>query len=312
MRRRIFIGSSTESKSVADIVFQRLSNDYECVLWYDSFFDFNKQTYEVLTKKAITFDFAIYIGGIDDQVTRIKIRTKKKAPRDNVYLEFGLYAGILSPARSFFMIHKDCKIASDLMGLTLLYFSNSEDSIIKCCDQIKVALQQEQQKSRIQLLPSTSLAVGYYYNFLKVLSNILCSASNIEIEKQFSCHFKKIELHVLVPNDVAVDWESWALNFYREIKAEKYTLEGNLRSIGILVDKSKLKQENVLCILDVPQTLRASFAAVNLALGNGCVGPDETEVIAKKREVDNFCVTLRQLAKSDAFLSKALKIRQVD
>lgn len=312
LKSRVFIGSSTESKHIANIVFQELTNDYECVLWYDSFFNLNQQTYEVLAKNAIAFDFAIYIGGKDDLVTRIECKTKKKSPRDNVYLEFGLYAGILSPARSFFIIHEDCEISSDLIGLTLLHFSDNEDSVVRCCDKIKVTLQQEKQKSRIQLLPSTSLAVGYYYNFLKILSQILCSANYNRLQKQVRYHFKKIELEILIPNDVGVDWESWALNFYRKVEAKKITLNGNLRSIGVVIDKRKLSHENVLHILDVPQTLRASFAAVNLVLGKDNIGPDKIEQAAKQREVDNFCATLRQLTKRDAYLSEILQIRRID
>lgn len=312
MKPRIFIGSSTESKRIADKVAQELANDYECVLWYDSFFDLNMQTYQVLAKNAIAFDFAIYIGGQDDLVTRIRQGTKKKAPRDNVYLEFGLYAGILSPARSFFMIHENCKIASDLMGLTLLYFSDNKKSITKCCDQIRVALQQERQKNRIQLLPSTSLAVGYYYNFLQNLSQTLSIENREEIEKQLSCHIKKIELEILIPNNLDVDWKSWASAYYQEVDAKSCELKGSLRTIGVLVDKNKLLQENVLHIWDVPQTLRASFVAVNLVLGKDSIGPDKMEQIAKQREVENFCATLMQLTKSDAFLSKILKINHVD
>lgn len=312
MKPRIFIGSSTESKRIADKVAQELANDYECVLWYDSFFDLNMQTYQVLAKNAIAFDFAIYIGGQDDLVTRIRQGTKKKAPRDNVYLEFGLYAGILSPARSFFMIHENCKIASDLMGLTLLYFSDNKKSITKCCDQIRAALQQERQKNRIQLLPSTSLAVGYYYNFLQNLSQTLSIENREEIEKQLSCHIKKIELEILIPNNLDVDWKSWASAYYQEVDAKSCELKGSLRTIGVLVDKNKLLQENVLHIWDVPQTLRASFVAVNLVLGKDSIGPDKMEQIAKQREVENFCATLMQLTKSDAFLSKILKINHVD
>lgn len=312
MKPRIFIGSSTESKHIADKVAQELANDYECVLWYDSFFNLNMQTYQVLAKNAIAFDFAIYIGGPDDLVIRIRQGTKKKAPRDNVYLEFGLYAGILSPARSFFMIHENCKIASDLMGLTLLYFSDNKKSITKCCDQIRAALQQERQKNRIQLLPSTSLAVGYYYNFLQNLSQTLSIENRGEIEKQLSCHIKKIELEILIPNNLDVDWKSWASAYYQEVEAKSCELKGSLRTIGVLVDKNKLLQENVLHIWDVPQTLRASFVAVNLVLGKDSIGPDKMEQIAKQREVENFCATLMQLTKSDAFLSKILKINHVD
>ena len=64
------------------------------------------------------------LGGKDDLSVRLKSRKVKISPRDNIYLEFGLYAGILSPARSYFLIDEKCKIASDLLGITVLrYFA---------------------------------------------------------------------------------------------------------------------------------------------------------------------------------------------
>ena len=49
------------------------------------------------TVRIISFDFAIMIGGVDDFVKRMpKKKYKKYSPRDNVYLEFGLFSGFLS------------------------------------------------------------------------------------------------------------------------------------------------------------------------------------------------------------------------
>ena len=125
MKHRVFIGSSKESEEIAITVSEFLSGDYECVVWNNGFFGINKGTYESLAKNAVAFDYAIYIGGKDDLSVRLKSRKVKISPRDNVYLELGLYAGILSPARSYFLIDEKCKIASDLLGITVLRYSNS-------------------------------------------------------------------------------------------------------------------------------------------------------------------------------------------
>lgn len=47
--------------------------------------------------------------------------------RDNVYLEFGLYAGILTYARCFFLIQEGCQIASDLLGVNVVFFDKMQD-----------------------------------------------------------------------------------------------------------------------------------------------------------------------------------------
>ena len=101
MKPRIFIGSSKESVKIAEKVKSLLDGEYVCQLWCDNFFDLGQCTYHELLKKSLSFDYAIFIGGKDDYVRRESDRTHKYAARDNVYLEFGLYAGILTYARCF-------------------------------------------------------------------------------------------------------------------------------------------------------------------------------------------------------------------
>ncbi|WP_294499543.1 TIR domain-containing protein [uncultured Gemmiger sp.] len=313
MKTRVFIGSSTESRPIAEMVLNQLSQTYDCIIWCgSSFFDINKQTYETLAKKAIAFDFAVYIGGKDDFVVRTKTKSEKYAPRDNIYLEFGLYAGILSPARSFILLHKECKIASDLSGITVLTFSN-EKSVAECCNKIKSAIEQEQEKSRIQLLPSTSLAVGYYYNFLQILSTTLQNINRIKVENRlYSFDLNQIKLDILIPSNINVDWKSWTGNYYRKLGIVNIELPGRPRNFGIVADRKLLKQDHILRLLDVPITLRASFIAVDLVVGKDSIGTDGTEYIAKQKEIDNFCVTLKRLVKKDALLSDILSIQIVD
>lgn len=78
----------------------------------------------------------------------------KLAPRDNVYLEFALYGGILSVSRSFFMMDEKCKAASDLNGGTLFYYNDQEDSIERCCEQLKEYIREEREN---QPDPSASI-----------------------------------------------------------------------------------------------------------------------------------------------------------
>lgn len=183
LKPRIFIGSSSESKEEALLVKQCLEHNYDCIVWIDNFFELNENTYKNLIKQSIGFDYAIFIGGVDDAVTRIMNGKSKFAPRDNVYLEFGLYAGILSSNRSFFIIHKSCSIASDLSGITVLEYNENND-ISRCCKTIETKIQNEEKINRISLLPSTSLAIGYFENFLKRVSKPLYDLKSIEVESK--------------------------------------------------------------------------------------------------------------------------------
>lgn len=65
-------------------------NGRNSVTWEEKF------SWDLKYVDRISFDYAIFIGGKDDYVRRESDRTHKYAARDNVYLEFGLYAGILT------------------------------------------------------------------------------------------------------------------------------------------------------------------------------------------------------------------------
>ena len=70
-------------------------------------FSIGKHFYQELITGIISFDFAVMIGGIDDFVERMPHKTSSKfSPRDNVYLEFGLFSGFLSANRVLFLIHE--------------------------------------------------------------------------------------------------------------------------------------------------------------------------------------------------------------
>ena len=170
MKPQVFIGSSSESVHIAEIVTRVLEPEYECVIWQNGFFELNKSTYDNLVEKSICFDYAVFVGGPDDFVERSSTGEKKVGIRDNVYLELGLYGGILSKERSYFLVHNNCKTATDLMGLTLLYYGD-EKQAEECCKDIKKKIEKEEKLSRITLLPSTSLAFGYYENFLNHLDS---------------------------------------------------------------------------------------------------------------------------------------------
>lgn len=311
LKPRIFIGSSNESEDIASYVCSCLGSDYECVIWKDHFFELNRGTYENLAKNAIAFDYAIYIGGQDDQVIRLGNKKIKIAPRDNVYLEFGLYAGILSPARSYFLIHEECTIASDLLGLTMLRYSDKR-SVRKCCIQIGGKIQEERQLNRIQLLPSTSLAIGYFENFLKNMEYVLLHLKTIEV-----CgHTYYVEkfpqsLEVIIPDTVDIDWEFWAVSYKEKCHLKEAVLDCKLRKVGILLDYDMLLKNHQLRLLDIPQSLRASFRAVGLVLGTDYIGSTKMLEIAKRKEIDNFVLTLENLIKTTAHINTITTIKMI-
>lgn len=311
MKQAIFIGSSAESLETAHQVQEYFKTKYDCLIWIDHFFELNFATYRNLFQKAACFDYAIFIGGKDDAVLRLSTKSKKTAPRDNIYLEFGLYAGILSPARTYFLIHKDCTIASDLHGITLLPYSNKKD-ILGSCEQINSKIQEENKINRISLLPSTSLALGYYENFLIKSAPALFDIKEIEVDGNVhDVEMLPKSLEIIIP-DCDADLQSWAEIYYKQNHAEKIYLDCKLRKMGVLLDRQTLLHKNEVRLIDVPQPLRIAFEAVDMVFGKDYIGSTPFLKRAKRKETNNFVKTLENKIKENSYCTEFVKIKMDD
>lgn len=308
MKQSIFIGSSTESIKTAHQVQEYFKAEYDCFIWTDHFFELNFAAYQNLCQKAACFDYAIFIGGKDDAVLRRSTKSRKTAPRDNIYLEFGLYAGILSPARTYFLIHKDCTIASDLHGITLLPYSNKDD-VLKSCRQIQLKIQEENIINRISLLPSTSLALGYFENFLTEAALALFDIKEIEVDGVVH-NVKKFPktLEVIIP-DCDADLQSWAGIYYKQNYAEKINLDCKLRKMGVLLDRHALLHKKEVRLIDVPQSLQIAFEAVELVFGKDYIGSTKFLERVKRKETYNFVKTLENKIKENSYCREFVKIK---
>lgn len=117
-RARIFIGSSTESKRIADAIQDNLIKDHDVEVWDQDIFALGENQLDSLIRAAKRFDFAIFIAFGDDTEQR---RGRDIAvPRDNVVLEVGLFMGALGRERVFVVAPDDAKLVlpSDLAGIT--------------------------------------------------------------------------------------------------------------------------------------------------------------------------------------------------
>jgi CRP/FNR family transcriptional regulator, cyclic AMP receptor protein len=135
-RPRLFVGSSVEGLPVAEAI--RLAFDHgpaEVVLWSDpgSVFKPSKTPIEDLSAALDHFDFAIFVVTPDDL---LKLRRKTGAPeefeaaRDNVWFEFGLFAGALGRDRVFGVTPRGARMRrpTDLIGVTLLAYDQPADA----------------------------------------------------------------------------------------------------------------------------------------------------------------------------------------
>ena len=82
---------------MAESVQLLLDRDADCTIWNQGFFDLSENTLDALIKSLDEWDFGIFVFSADD-VLKLRERTYS-APRDNVVLEFGLFAGRLGKSR---------------------------------------------------------------------------------------------------------------------------------------------------------------------------------------------------------------------
>ena len=124
MKPRLFLGSSSNSKSLAVALVTALSHKFDVVPWFsDRVFRAGDHILGRLQEKALDCELAVFLLTPDDKVT--SQRTKYHAPRDNVIFELGLFLSPLGGARCFFIVPSDYpsfKTPSDLFGVVSLRY----------------------------------------------------------------------------------------------------------------------------------------------------------------------------------------------
>ncbi len=294
MKKRVFIGSSVESKELAYKIQQSLCDKFDCVLWYEGFFSLGNHFYSDLIQKIITFDYAIMIGGVDDFVTRISTQTQKNSPRDNIYLEYGIFSGILSSDHVLLLIDDRCVPATDLAGMSLAQYQDIEHAVklvekwINNTNEKKVLTHKN-----IELLPTVGIAVGYYYNFIVPFFEKLFLSQDI---------LQGFQLHICFPKYVCDD-----IDFYKqELILRKRLVEKIIVKYRILVDEIN---SEVLHMYDIPSTILTLFKTVDYVFGIHEGNTDDT-LYAKQRALNNFYDNLRVLISNDYKINKYIVLEQ--
>ncbi|MCI0559192.1 MAG: nucleotide-binding protein, partial [Nitrososphaera sp.] len=86
---RIFIGSSSESKEIAEYLQLALDAHFETTIWDQGVFTLSTLGLSALLKAPEDFDVAVLIYAADDVTNKRNL--EKAAPRDNVIFESGVF-----------------------------------------------------------------------------------------------------------------------------------------------------------------------------------------------------------------------------
>jgi hypothetical protein len=127
MKLRVFIGSSTERKDVAQTLGALLRTRYDLAVWYKDVFTAGSFVLPDLQKEVRLAHLAVFVFAPDDELLLRGQRFVQ--PRDNVIFELGLFISKLGPRACFLLAPSHEKpslplrIPSDLLGLTTLRYS---------------------------------------------------------------------------------------------------------------------------------------------------------------------------------------------
>lgn len=294
MKPKIFIGSSRESISIANKIAEKLNDVAECQLWHDNFFELNESYFASLTEGAILFDYGIFIASADDMVRSRDV--EKQAARDNIIFEFGLYLGKLGKERSFFLKERGLDLPSDLEGIKLLEFDNSDDdklesTLSNIASVLINHIEKEKDKHRLSFIPSTILAVGYHNNFLERVCDML---SKPEMRLVNGKQYSDFRLHVVVPDELPKNAHKKVKEHLLSKNLEQIKIKTSTREYPFYIDYSD-SGSDILELYDLPTTVSGLKDASELAFPINHKGKNERADLLQRKELLNFCKALESL-----------------
>jgi hypothetical protein len=301
-RPNIFVASSAESLPVARAVKRNFDHEADVDIWDENIFKTNRNYLQTLLNRASYYDFAIAVFTPDDTAT---IRKQEvKVTRDNVIFEFGLFLGRLGPDRTFLILQEGVDLFSDWNGISIASFkprANLVAAVGAACERVREEMKVADKLEHFTMLPSTSLAIGYYQNFLKRVFEAFDHSDeytvvekdnkgNIVRETRHKIVSRRPILHVMLPGQLQ-DLESDRLKGltanYRQI-----SVTTKVREFPFYI-KGNVDRGNRIVLFDIPTTMLASRIAINRIFSKEFLARDGTEQHLESREIANFERTLR-------------------
>ena len=289
MRPRVFIGSSSEGLYAAEYIKHFFSADYDCVIWNEDVFKFNKSFLETLLKSASLFDFGFLIFTKDDVALSRDIVFE--TARDNVIFEYGLFLGRLGVDRAFVVIEEGTKIPSDFMGysLTQMKTEKGTDGKAKIVDaqfahelgKLKLQIDDYVRLGHLGLLPSTVIAISYFENFVKLVADWL--SDNVGVIPCGDKTYKSAKLKVVIPSNLDADIKKRAAMYYRRLGLSESSFQSRGRSYP--VHMAEVVEGEQVVIYDMPSILNGIDKAIDMYFRVGHIGKTVDQQFAEDHGV---------------------------
>jgi hypothetical protein len=311
MSSQIFIGSSAEGLKYIEEIKGYLESIGDFITWTTAFTQ-NKSALDSLVKKTKLTDYAILIATCDD--VTLKRGNLETTPRDNIIFEFGLFVGATGIDRAYLLVEEGAKLPTDLEGIVVSEFSNDSakhNSLEKRCAEISQAIRKEEESSKLGLLPSTALALGYYYSFIKCVCDQI-EKTGLITSGDRTVKVKDFEFHVIIPNELD---DNGVIDFKLQFNKSKGLVQAqtNVTSpsergypFHFKIDPAEqdASQEVEVKLFDIPTTLNTIVESVKVFLPTEKIGPNSDHSYLERRELKNFAKVLRYLVTKNSLTKK--------
>jgi len=296
---RVFIGSSSEGKTIARNIVHYFAlngfDQFDCVPWWDTFFENGCATHAEIVKKGPSFDFALFICTPDEQVERISNHEQTQKTRDNVMFEIGYFTGAISKYRTFILRDTACTLPTDFNGIEVhSFFANDESgySLKAACDRLMQAFLYESKRLRLGLLPSIDYAQSYVTSFLSSINRaFINNPSAFFLDNTISTEDAVgIDVNIFLPHILSNSLGDWIDSAKMRIRMEhKTTLhETNLNNnYKVLVPDNWMDENHRIQIYDIPRNiynLRSILIQLGFAPNTGDPYYDQAIML----EIDKF------------------------
>lgn len=293
IKKRLFIGSSSEELKLAEDAKSILVKDFDVTIWNEnvwdkSIFKINQNFLSNLLKATLQFDFGILIGTGDDRV--IFRGNEVLQPRDNVLFELGLFTGRLGTSKCAFLIDKDIKLLSDFGGLSVAQFGRGDASSFEnAVNQIR-ELFLSSYDDELNFFPSSTLASVYLENLIVPICRYLIENAGFSVNEH---HYRKYQIKVIIPDRINEDVNLQFEKLKSSIQIQNVTFKYAGRPRNISID-TQIK-DGILEFIDFPTIISGINHAISNLLPNDFnkLSPDYNSIL--ERELRRFITTLKKL-----------------
>lgn len=281
MKRKIFIGSSSEGLKIAQAIKKKIEDEcgdwLQCDIWNEGeVFKVNSGTLDSLIRASRRYDYGILVATADDK--SIKRKIIHKSMRDNVLFEMGLFLGSLGLDRAFLFANTKISIPSDFNGVTLIRYHKKSDIKPKVSELVD-HLTKTKNSYPLKPLPSSALALGYYENYV------------VHLARKLSEESPDWKLYIIVPTET-----------HRLLdRIKRYKEETNSNQVFQERPFTHQYPNDIREYWDIPTTLLTLDKLVDFLNPVRGIGIDNENLEWKKQEIRNFTGTLQALINKDPF-----------